>query len=83
MVEYRHNKDWGTMFFPRCSPENIKYEIEIEAENDDLGDIEVIDIQITSFSPYEGVNYASHNALVIYRQIPKEVQEIKSEVIVK
>ena len=50
MVEYRHNKDWGTLTFTSNYLTDIKQNIVMEAERDRLGDIEVIDVQITKRS---------------------------------
>lgn len=79
MVEYRHNPEWGVMFFGDTSPKNLKYNIESYAKKKMLGDIEVIDTNMTSTwsDEYEELK---HDILVFYRPLKKIDEGTPSEV---
>lgn len=80
MIEYRHNQEWGTIFLKDINPRYLKQYIEDEVDEKNLGDIEVIDVQMTSVLSYEGAKHRTHDALVFYRPITTQT---KSEVTVK
>ena len=44
-IEYRHNKEWDVLFIEDIRPQNFKEALKKEVKINNLGDIEVVDVQ--------------------------------------